>query len=77
MHHLVRESLVMIRPADLPQLEWLLGKVARTFLDDPGFIQTVEVQMGNYHYLRPLEYIVPLKLSCEAQLQEKIIMRDL
>ena len=37
----------------------------QTFLDECGAIRTMEVQVENGVYIRPLEYIVPLELSCE------------
>ena len=36
IHHLVLGLLIMVKSADLPRLEWMLGMVVKIFRDDSG-----------------------------------------
>ena len=54
----------MIRHENLHRYEWPLGKVTRIFPDLSGIFRTAEVEEGGRCSLRPVTFLVPLKLDC-------------
>ena len=63
-HHIKPGSLVMIRHENLHRHEWPLGKVTRIFPDPSGIVRTAEVEERGQCSLRPVTFLVPLKLDC-------------
>ena len=75
-YHLRQGELVLLQYPGSAKSNWPLAKVIEVYPNDRGKVRSVKVSCQGEEYVRAVEYLIPLELSCEATEEEESPPRD-
>lgn len=62
-------DVVIIRSEDKNRGKWPLGIVEQLYEGKDNVVRAVKLRAGKTHLERPIQYLYPLELTCDHQMQ--------